>query len=227
MNDTCIINYATGFYIRGQIRLEQACRDVGYQGDLLLFNEDNVLPNCPSHSQVPYGFKPYAMKEAQKLGYRYILWCDSSVFPEKSIDPAFEIIKELGYLFFPGGWNTGQWCSDAALVTLGIERESAFDIPHMIAGCQGLDLNTAKAQVYLDKYFEYANDGVTFHGAWTNKNHEVSTDDRVKGHRHDQAAASVIAWKLGMRDWKPNVVIYDPDGKTKRKDTTIFVVRGA
>lgn len=227
MNDTCIINYSTGRFIRGQNRLFEECKRVGYKGDFLLFNEQNILPNCPPHSKVPYGFKPYAMKEAQRLGYRYILWCDASVYPEKPMDLAFDIIKDLGYLFFPGGWNTGTWCSDAALETLGITRKEAFEIPHMVAGCQGLDLGNTKVRAYLDRYYQCANDGITFHGAWTNEHGQVSKDPRVKGHRHDQTAASVISWKLGMRDWKINMLVYDERGEAIRHEETIFVVRSS
>ena len=235
MSDTCIINYATGEYIRGQMRLEQECRAQGYDGDFLLFNENNILPNCPKHHLAPYAFKPYAMKEAQANGYRYLLWCDSSVYPVAPIDRAFAIIREVGYMFLPGGWNTGQWCSDQALVTLGITREEAFKTPHMVAGCQGLDLNKTRARQYLDRYYELANDGVTFIGVpglalsntYTNEQHQVRKDEGVKGHRHDQTAASITAWKLGMRDWKPNVIMYDQTGTGKRKDTTIFLVRSA
>jgi len=237
MTDTVIINYATGYFTRGQNRLREESLRQGYEGDFLFFNEENVL-KCPPHSEVPYGFKPYAMKEAQKAGYRYLLWCDASVYPVAPVSKAFDIIKELGYLLMPGGWNTGQWCSDPALQKLGITREQAFEIPHPVAGCQGLDLDSAKSRYYLDRYFELANDGVTFYGypkasgitfaeTYHNVNGQASPDKRVKGHRHDQTAAGVIAWKLGMRDWKPNVIMYDETGAGPRKDSIIFLVRSA
>lgn len=226
MTDTCIINYATDHFLKGQKRLVDTCREQGYEGNFLLFNEKNPL-KCPQHSKTPYAFKPYAMKAAFVKGYRYLLWCDSSVYPVAPVERAFALIREVGYMFLPGGWNTGQWCSDAALVTLGITREDAFKIPHMVAGCQGLDMNEPKSRAYLDKWYELAGDGITFRGAWTNKKHEVSIDDKVLGHRHDQTAASVVAWKLGLRDWKPNVIMYDQTGFGQRKETTIFLVRSA
>ncbi len=33
---------------------------------------------------------------------------------------------------------------------------------------------------------------------WKNDEQQVSADPRVRGHRHDQTAASIIAWQLGM-----------------------------
>jgi hypothetical protein len=234
MTETCIINYATGgpdsVFGRGQQRLVEECKAVGYEGDFILFNEGAPL-SCPSHAQVPYAFKPYAIKAAADMGYRLLLWCDSSVYPVRPLDGAFEIMNELGYMFFPGGYNTGQWCSDEALEPLGVTREEAFEIPHMVAGCQGLDMSSAKARHYLNRYYQLANDGVTFAGNRAGKrfdrnhNHEVSDDDRVLGHRHDQTAASVVAWKLGMRDWKPNVLMYLEKNDPIR-DGVIFVVKG-
>lgn len=235
MTDTCIINVGTGWFERGQRRLVDECHRQGYEGDFLLFNDNNILLQFPPHHLAPYAFKPYAMKAAQAKGYRYLLWCDSSVYPVAPVERAFDLIRENGYMFLPGGWNCGQWCADPALATLGVTREQAFKIPQMVAGCQGLDLNNAKARAYLDRYYELAGDGVTFIGVpglaldktYTNRENQCSKDPGVKGHRHDQTAASVIAWKLGMRDWKPNVVMYDESGVGKRKDTTIFLVRSA
>ena len=82
-----------------------------------------------------------------------------------------------------------------------------------MANVMGLDLSDERAVKFIQQYYEKANDGITFKGAWTNKNFEVSKDKRVLGHRHDQTAASVIAWKLGMRNWLTNWVSYEPNNK--------------
>lgn len=230
MNETCIVNYASGspdsLFRRGQRRLVEECKAVGYEGDFLLFNDEKFL-FCPPHSQVPYAFKPHAMKVAASMGYRFLLWCDCSVFPIRPLDIAFEIMRELGYMFLMCGWKAGEWCSDAALVTLGVSRAEALTMDQLIGGCQGLDLDSPKARAYLDRWYELSRDGITFPGAWTNENGQVSADKRVLGHRHDQVAASIIAWKLGMRDFKPGLLLYDETGKTPLSKMTLFVVKSA
>jgi hypothetical protein len=226
MSDTCVVNYSSGWFVRGQQRLKQACLDVGYKGDFLLFNDENPL-KCPPHSQVPYGFKPYAMKEAQKRGYRFILWCDSSVYPERPLDAVWALLREQGYMFLQCGHNCGTWCTDVALQVLGIDRELAFTLPQLVGGCQALDLQNELARKYLDRWFELANDGLSFHGDWTNEHGQVSKAPRVKGHRHDQVIGSLIAYQLGMTDFKGNWLIYDERGTVPRRPEMIFVVRSA
>lgn len=228
MNETCIVNYASGsrdsLFRRGQRRLVEECKAVAYEGDFLLFNDENPL-DCPPHGQVPYAFKPHAMKVAADRGYRFLLWCDCSVFPVRPLDRAFEIMRELGYMFLMCGWKAGEWCSDAALGPLGVTREETLKMDQLIGGCQGLDLSSARSRYYLERWYDLSRDGITFPGAWTNENGQVSADKRVLGHRHDQVAASIIAWKLGMRDFKPGLLLYDETGNTPLTDTTIFVVR--
>ena len=230
MSETCIINYASGgpdsVFARGQKRLVNECLKQGYKGDFLLFNEDNPL-RCPPHPQVPYAFKPHAIRRAAELGYRYLLWCDSSVFPVKPLERVWEILREDGYLFFMCGWKSGEWCSDAALETLGVTRDEAMEMDQLVGGCQALDLGNMLCRAYLNRWYELSNDGISFIGDWTNERHQVSDDPRVKGHRHDQVCASIIAWELGMRNFRPGLILYDESGTGEMKPETLFVVRSA
>ena len=170
-------------------------------------------PGCPEHKDAPFAFKPYCFLEAKKLGYRYVLWLDSSVYATSDLKPIFDRIRNLGYLFFHEFHSIGEYCSDAALATLGIEREESCKMPSICANVMGLDLENERSVQFLDLWKYYASDGVTFKGAkWSGVRgfpKTVSQDDRVKGHRHDQTAASVIALKLGMNQWLPKKAYKD------------------
>ena len=231
MTDKCVVDFADGFFIKGQKRLIETFLHQGYNGDFLFFNDVAEL-GCPKFHDAPYAFKSYAMKKAQEKGYRFILWVDSSVYAVKPVQEAFDLIERDGYLLLNGGWCTGQWCSDAALVTLGVTREQLFspqgrfpNWPHLMACVMGLDLEDATARTFLDKYYLLANDGVTIQGSHTNDNQQVSADPRVRGHRHDQTIASVISWKMGMRNWTENLLVYDETGDSEIKESAIFVLR--
>lgn len=223
MNEQCVVNFGSGSFDRGEKRIRASFLEHGYDGDFLFFHHEDEL-SCPAHQEVPYAFKAYALKDAQRRGYRYVLWVDSSVYAVGPVEKAFGIIKNLGYLLLLNGWTTGQWCSDAALETLGLTREEAFEYRHIMACVMGLDLMDSSAQYFLEQYYALANDGITFKGAWSNKNHEVSQDDRVLGHRHDQTAASVIASKLGMNKWQEYMLVYNDhqDPNIKRYENTVF-----
>lgn len=237
MTDNCIVNFATGGFLAGQIRLQNMLKEQGYDGHAVYFTDESELPGCPRHGDAPYAFKSYALKKAQQDGYRYVLWMDSSVYPVRDITEAFDMIAEDGYLLLNGGWCSGQWCSDNALGTLGVTREQLFspqtghegrqypNWPHLMACVIGLDLENSKAKAFLDKYYEYANDGVTIQGAWDNGGCKVSIDPRVRGHRHDQTIASVVSWKLGMKNWREGVLVYDETGDTEIPEKAIFVLR--
>ena len=195
---TCIINFAQGsWYTAGQERLVQSVREQKFKGDLLTFRDVSELQGCPSHKAAPYAFKPYALRKAAHLGYDLVLWADASVWAIRPVEPVFEHIAQHGHLFFYNGW-CDTWTSDACMKGFGILRAQLKITPHLMGICMGFDMRTSKCKVFLDRWFAKANDGFSFPGSWTNNNQEVSKDEGVKGHRHDQAVASILAWQLDM-----------------------------
>ena len=153
---------------------------------------------CPPHLEKHYAFKAYALEEVSRNGYDELLWADSSVYPLRSIEPLWELIKQQGYWFQQNGQYTcGEWTADSALEPLGITRAEAFTIPQIAATCFGLDLMNSKAREFLREYYRLAQ-GTAFCGPWINDRQQASTNMRVRGHRHDQTAASVIVHRLGL-----------------------------
>lgn len=220
---TCVITFGhdRSWYPAGIQRLKDSFRNNGYDGDFRAYQLESDL-GCPSHSSVPYAFKAYALSRVYTDGYERVIWCDSSIQLVRPYSVVAEHLDDVGYMLFRNGWTTGQWCSDAALETLGITRDQSFDIPHLQACVMGFDL--PKSDRFIHEYFAKANDGVSFKGAWSNENQQVSTDSRVLGHRHDQTAASVIAYKLDMLNWLPGVH-YDETPGVPVPDTAIFTLR--
>lgn len=195
---TCIINFAKGaWYPAGQQRLVRSLRDVGYDGDVLTFNEEAQV-RAPSHQSQPYAFKIGAFNLAASLGYRSILWCDAAVFAIKPITPIFDHIAQHGHILFQSGFYCSQWTSDVCLKACGISRDEASRMLMYMACCMGLSLDHARSVEFLRRLTERAADGVSLPGAWRNDNHEVSSDLRCSGHRHDQSIGSILAAQMGM-----------------------------
>jgi len=177
-------------------------------GEPLMAWQNAWPPGSPTHEENPYAFKIYALEHANLAGFlaRPLLWLDSTVIVLKPLGPLWDLIERQGYWISRNhGMVTGPFCCDAALPILGISREEAFEIPHVVATCFGLDMRRSIAQEFLARWKALAEAGA-FKGPHRNDSGEASADPRVLGHRHDQTAASVVAWRLGMQltdppDW--------------------------
>ncbi len=95
LENTVIINFATanGWYLDGQKRLKESVATFGEMPDgldvhFLGFNSETEI-GSPSHTENPYAFKVYCFMKALELGYRKIIYCDSSLYATK---PRHQII---------------------------------------------------------------------------------------------------------------------------------------
>jgi hypothetical protein len=220
----CIVNVSTGGFIRGQNRLVASLLRHGYDGGFMLWG-DELPAGCPSHRDVPYAFKTYALNEAKTAGYDVLFWLDASMWAVKNIEPAMRHIEEHGHLFEVAGQWLGWYSTDAFLEKHGLTRDEAMTIPTFSAGFTGLDLRHPQSLEFLDKWHEMAKDGVSFCGAWNNDNNACSIDPRCKGHRHDMSAGSLLAHRMGMELIGPRFMVYDAYTPCPGQDV-IFLCRG-
>jgi hypothetical protein len=192
-------------YSGGITRMKEDLIKFNFQGDFIAWIQ-HYPENSPPHEESPWGFKPFCFQEAHRLGYQYILWLDASIRIKQPLEPLFELISKDGYLMFQESHSVGEYCKDEALETLKITREESFELPCCRSGVLGLNLSDLKSGDFLQQWKEKATDGITFPGPkWSGVRgwpKVASQDPRVKGHRHDQTAASVIALRLGMNQWK-------------------------
>jgi hypothetical protein len=224
----CVVNFANGsWYPAGQRRLATSLRSVGFDGDVLLWTAEDQV-GAPLHGASPYAFKPHVLHEAVRRGYDLVIWADASVWAIRDVSPMFDLLERRGWMFFKN-CPAGTWCSDACLRSFSIDRDSAMKIPMLMATCMGWDVRQPKCQEFLRVWLEKSTDGSTFPGAWTNRHHEVSHDPRVLGHRHDQSAASLIAWQLGMDFVTPEETLFqyyeNPRRVSFREDPDLSLVR--
>jgi hypothetical protein len=195
MNDSCIITYADGkWYPKGQARLLKSLANVGYKGHVFLFDGTSVGEECPSHADVPYGFKYWIFDLMRFKGYEAALWVDCSFYAIKPIDHIFSDIERNGYVLQRSiGYTVGDWTSDKALNILGMSRPEARQIVMHDGGFLGLKFADHQAHLFLEAMLGAMKRDGLFQGSWTNENHEVSQDDGVGGHRHDMSVGSIFA----------------------------------
>jgi len=190
---------------RGLERIRQDLVATGCPADFLAW-ENQYPAGSPTILNAPFAFKPFCFHEARLRGYDIILWLDSSIKIKRSPAPLFDRIQEDGYLMFKECHSVGEYCKDEALGPLEITRAEAFLMPSCRASVLGLNLTRNRSLEFLRCWKALASDGITFPGPkWSGVRgwpQTASADPRVKGHRHDQTAASVVARRLGMDDWK-------------------------
>ena len=187
---------------------------------------NTLPPGSPAHANAPYAFKFHAINHIRRLGVEQILWLDAAVTVHHNLDEFFDQLRVKGHYFEYNGAVVGEWCADSALAPLGVTREEAFKLPELCGGCFALDFTHSRSVEFFDKMFHLASDGVTFPGPWDNRGNKASVDPRVKGHRHDQTAMSVISHRMGMEWQDPDHRLYVYPAYGEPKPEAIFYNRG-
>jgi len=179
-----VVSFANNpFYQEKMKRLQDS---VESQGVTFIGYKSFEEIGSPTHSQVPYAFKPYAIQKAIDAGVTTLLWCDSPIVAIKDITPVFEHIERSGYLFFDNiGHPLGKWTNDKCLKYFGYSREEAMNIKQIMACCMGFDFKEADILVRFQEYKDLSNE--LYPGSWDN-------------HRHDQTVMSFIINRSGFMD---------------------------
>lgn len=197
-HDRAIINVASGgWYPRGQARLMSSLAKFAPDWDRLAWTDPTQV-GAPPHNVMPYAFKLHALAHATALGYTTLLWLDASMFAVAPLDALTAALDMNEFIAGDSGWNCGEWTHDRMLAYFGVTRETALSIPHCSSGCVGLRLDGRRG-IGAEILSRWHASIPYFAGAWHNRARTESADPRCRGHRHDQAALSLILWQLGLR----------------------------
>lgn len=156
-----------------------------YQGRKIHLGEWPEVPGYKSwsHQNMPYQFKPVMVAEALALGYKQIIWCDSTIRVMQSPDHLWDIAAKHGIV----AWNNEghplhKYMPDHQLKHLGLK--SAEGMYQIMACCIMFDFNNPTCQTVFDKWIE---------GAFTNcfHHHEGSHPEYISS-RHDQSLLSAL-----------------------------------
>jgi hypothetical protein len=194
-SDKVIINAAIGGnYAKGQERLAKSLNAVGYHG---LFARYKMYPVVGYDTSNPYTIKPSCFEDVLPRGPRFVIWMDASVIALRDLAPLFAHIEQHGYYLASSGYNAAQTCTDRQLEAIGIDRTQAEAIPDTATGCIGIDTHNERAMTFLREWIEWGKVGL-FAGNRLH-DHKDSQDPRFLHARQDQSAATLLAWKHGMK----------------------------
>jgi hypothetical protein len=153
--DRCILLYASynGIYPSKVRKILSEIEQSGYRGHVLV--RIGGFPNT-THGDlkichVPYAFKVAFFREAQRLGYKNILWNDSAMHPLTDYAFVFKTMDERGYFFTTIGTlkRNASLHNLQAARSLGIDEEHYDKIFHISSGIFGLNMEKIEAQELL------------------------------------------------------------------------------
>jgi hypothetical protein len=168
---------------------------------------------------VPYAFKARALELAGET-FSTLLWADACIYPLQELTRIWAYAEEHGAWISDNGFRNIEWTADSAYPDLGITRAENEGIPHVVATAFALSLRHPVGRAIFRQYVHlglhtrafigpWKNGPRAFIGPWKNGPYDGSTighvartapcgPPKVLGHRHDQTALSVLAWRAGV-----------------------------
>jgi len=208
MKDACVVTFADREpYLKNFGRMFLAFQSLDWEG--CIYSPPAPPHGCPppkGDGEVRCAFKLFLMQEIiSEERYPVVIWMDSSLWPIRPMQPLVDAIRRDGYHFRSNG-IVGTWCADRALEPLEITREQSFEIEQVTGGFIGLDMSQPIARDFMREWWRLLYRGAFVGPRWEERifpdlpqRGHCSDDPRVRGHRADQTAASVAAWRLGMK----------------------------
>ncbi len=248
MNRAVVNVSTTPYFARGQQRLAKALDQHGHCDFLYL----TKLPaESPTHEAVPFAFKYHALYPwRDKMDA--LIWADCSILPVRSLEPLWQHIEAHGAMVMNCGWSNYEWTADSAYPDLfpeepwGGERIDAArilnrTIKHVVGGFFGLSMKHPVGRAILDEMYRLAQTKA-FCGPTINANSSTANEAQqfrdtpycgpcgpsdVRGHRHDQTALSVVAWRNGVQLVDPPQFLVYGKPEVATDERTVCVADGS
>ena len=186
--ENCIVLYSTfnRNYPKGLKRLLKHILESDFKGHVLyrLGGWPNAEGGSLPLAHVPYAFKVAYFKEAQRLGFKRILWLDAAVLPLVSLNEIFDIIQDKGCFVLEAGPKLDGYLNAPTAAYFGLSLHQTKEIPFCSAGLFGVDLSQKVGKTIIDRWYRAASDPDAFFSP-----------------RSDQAALSIILYQLGIKDF--------------------------
>jgi hypothetical protein len=186
--ENCLVLYASfnQRFPEGLKRLVKIVQNSDFKGHILY--RIGGWPDLEGGSlvlaHVPFAFKVCAIKEAQRLGYKRVLWLDSSVVPLISLNRIFDMIAEKGYFVFANFHPVGPYCNSEVAEFFGYTHRETYSLLSCQAGMTGVDLTSERGREIVDLWYKAAQDKNAFFSA-----------------RSDQTALSLVFHKLRLTEF--------------------------
>lgn len=192
-------------YNKSLLRLIDSCLQY-WPGDIIVYSPDHELwmyrdvvisrgwpkpefLKSYTHAEMPYQFKASMIQLALEMGYKRIIWLDSSMQLVKDITPLLDNSKTGIVTFHNLGHPTYKYLSDNAEMLLRDRHQFAdytplVQIPQIWGGAFMLDFNKQNVIDFFELLKEFSING-SFKESGSSRAGFVA-------HRHDQSVMSVL-----------------------------------
>jgi hypothetical protein len=213
----CVVNATFGaYYLPYQKRL-LASLDKYWSGPRMIWT-DELPKGSPPHQGAFYAFKLYAIKEAMEAGHEGIIWLDGGGYLTAPIEPLIEKIKLEGYYAVKSPELIYKWIGVKAMKYFGYTRETlkakAIETDWRLIGGTpyGFDFSHDITKEFFSRWWSAMEAGMF--------SHEPGDSSEFRGHRHDEAIASMLYGIMGMKaSWFGE--FYSGDEKDSQPGTVI------
>lgn len=181
-----VLNVATNDYVRWQHRLRKSM--VTFGGAELLFWEDKYPPGSPTHAEVPYAFKLYAIDAAEKAGYESAFWLDAGLYAIRPMTSMWEDLDRDGLYFTRDVTPLNRFCSDETLAHYGLLRDKTESMQLVSGAVMGFRFNHPSCIALRKKWLEAYAAGL-YRGT-------VSKHSGQEDHRGDEAILGILTHQM-------------------------------
>ena len=201
---------------------KQHCDDydmllISFDGENSIYNGEKIQlgswPNTikfgvsDSHKHNPYQFKTFGVWAAVEMGYKKIIWCDSTIRIQKNPDVLWPLVKKQGITTWDNfAYPLEEWVTDKCLTWCGYK--SAKDIKQIMACCMMFDIENEITLPILEEWVKSSIDGCF--------KSKKSSNKKFKESRHDQSVMSLLLDKnnIQINDYGdlayPNYITKEP-----------------
>lgn len=204
MKDVCFLSVAFGEkYIEQQARLKESIVHFYPDANLIFWTEE-YPPGSLTMSESLYGFKPHAVKEALRQGFKKIFWCDTAMVMVDKVDNLVAFGEAIGVIAVKDETLLSKVISDAYLRDVGANRDDmdARDW-HLVGGSlYFFDFNNPITEHIFDMWFE--DEGEGFFGSQAQE-----ASEQLQGHRADETCMAMALYKFKRPPVDRNLIGYN------------------
>lgn len=193
LNDFIFTSYCFGEqYLEQQKRLKESILAIYPNANTHFLNEPQETGK-PKFQQSLYGFKVGLVRDCLQKGFKKIIFFDTAITLNDTVDYWFNLAKDLGVLAAVDRQTLNNVTSNQCLKYLGLRRDEVSNINLVGGSIYVFDFNTDLCNKIFNLWSELEAKGMF------GKQDDLS-NDKLQGHRMDETC---MALAMALNEQKP------------------------